>query len=104
MPGAGSVLLVGHWTNPDGARSADLSFFNGGGTGTNGGAIYYDMPPALVDAVSGAPFLVQPGATFTVTAYADNHGTLLTAPAATSTYTRGGTRVQSTLALGQSGA
>jgi hypothetical protein len=93
-------LLLGHWVNPDGSRSAAVSCFNGTRSTSQTSALYSFMPAALVDAVTGAPFTPQPGATFVVTAYAEVNGQVLESGPVQGIYHVGVTPIAQPLSLG----
>jgi hypothetical protein len=76
VPPPGTVLLIGQWTNPGGGKSRLVSVLNDA-PNRKQRAGTYDMVPTLLTANGTGPFEVDDGATFRVSAEADDHGRLV---------------------------
>lgn len=75
VPPPGTVLLIGQWINPNGGKSLPVSVLNDTPSGKPAAGTY-DLVPTLLTANGARPFEVAAGATFHVTAEADDHGRL----------------------------
>jgi hypothetical protein len=73
---AGSVLLLGQWQNPDGSTSAPVSALNLLST-SNPTTGVYDINTVPLAANNVSPFSLASGATFTLAAYGDLAGQLV---------------------------
>jgi hypothetical protein len=73
VPAPGTVLLLGHWVNPDGSSSWPVSALNGAATNSSA-ASTYDFAPTLVLADGSGPFVPAVSAIFTVQGSADAQG------------------------------